>query len=135
MIPFFTLLLTLWFSFATTASERKPHPFPVAATFKANLITTGQSTVCPNCVFEGVHHINSAPDKMYGHVAWVYGPVGRPEVKFNFKNVFLGNVKEMYIMHGGKANETNCVKVKPYPRPIFDYNWSAKAKFEVRTAL
>ena len=35
-------------------------------------------------------------------------------------------------MHSnGKANETECVRLKPYPRPIFDYNWNKNAVFEV----
>jgi len=130
-IMFFTLLLAA--SIHSALSTPEPHAFPVAATFKASLITTEKSHVCPNCIFKGRHHINSHPDKMYGHVAWVYGPIDKPEKKFNFKNVFLGNVQEMYIMHSGKdarANDTECVKVKPYPRPIFDYNWNKNAVFE-----
>jgi hypothetical protein len=118
---------------ATTAAgwqHVRPSPFPHAASYVAHLRTTAKSKLCARCTFDGRHHYNSDPSKLYGHVAWYYGPTNRSTPFVNFLDVFLGARQQMFLVSGSAAGEASCTKVAPYPPPIFNKSWANGATYQ-----
>ena len=124
---------------AEVAPARLPNPFPAAATYTAHLRTTSRSKLCATCTFDGEHHYNSDPSRLYGHVAWYYGPSNRTAAFINFLDVFLGAKQQMFLVSEqppakGQAEvrapaEAQCTLIEPYPAPIFNHSWAAGAAY------
>ena len=116
------------------SANRLPNQFPASGSYFAHLSTSSKSKLCSKCEFEGIHHFNSDPDKLYGHVAWIYYARNKPELKTNFIDIFLGSQQEMYLNQGeanlNSSTENSCFLIKDYNLPIFNTTWSAEAKYE-----
>lgn len=111
------------------SAARAPRPFPTAASYTAHLVTTNASKLCAECTFDGRHHFDADPAKSYGHVAWLYGPTAAPLRRVNFMDVFLGAREEMILVQDLGHGAAQCVKVSPYPAPVFNRSWAAGAEY------
>ena len=120
------LMLALWLAAACTPS---PSPFPPAASYTAHLVTTSKSRLCAECTFDGRHHFDSAPERLYGHVAWLYGATAAPVEKYvNFLDVFLGARQQMFLVQDNDR-VPECVKIDPYRPAVSNHSWAAGAKY------
>ena len=112
-----------------------PRPFPAAATYTAHLVTTEKSQLCSRCTFDGLHHYNSDPSKAFGHVAWFYGPTNNASDRVSFLDIFLGAKQQMFLVQDTGPtprpgeHSAECMKVAPYPAPIFNHTWAADAQY------
>jgi hypothetical protein len=114
----------------TVFASMQPSPFPKAAAYTAHLRTTNLSKLCASCTFDGRHAYDSDPSKLYGHVAWLYGPTSKPKSAYiNFFDIFLGVEQKMFLIQDDGGENASCTLVAPYPAPIFNSSWAMGAKY------
>lgn len=124
MLALALLSLTLLSSYTPPV----PSPFPAAASYMAHLRTTNRSKLCASCTFDGRHAFDS--DRLYGHVAWFYGPNAAPRSEYvNFVDIFLGTAKVMFLLQDKGGGVASCTKIAPYPAPIFNASWASGARY------
>mmetsp|Transcript_37760 Transcript_37760/g.99851 ORF Transcript_37760/g.99851 Transcript_37760/m.99851 type:complete len:222 (+) Transcript_37760:61-726(+) len=131
-MPRFLRLLAMLATTAKCVNGREvlmPTAFPPAATYTAHLVTTNASKLCSLCTFDGRHYYNSNPDKLYGHVAWVYGPSDKSEPYVNFIDIFLGHRREMYLITDEGGGSAHCNRIAPYLADIFNASWANGASY------
>ena len=103
-----TLFLASFFLGCTTqlsiaSSEeisRPPNPFPRRARYKAALITTKKSKLCPDCLFEtpvgDFHEINA--DLGLGKITWEFRAKNSTAEKTNDLNILIQKEHEMWFL-------------------------------------
>ena len=80
--------------------SRLPNPFPRRARYKAALITTNRSKLCPDCLFEtpvgDFHEINA--DLGLGKITWEFREKNSTAEKTNDLNILIQKEREMWFL-------------------------------------
>ena len=80
--------------------SRFPNPFPRRARYKAALITTKRSKLCPDCLFEtpvgDFHEINA--DLGLGKITWEFREKNSTAEKTNDLNILIQKEHEMWFL-------------------------------------